>query len=202
MLAEPQGAAETGPGPLAGPGRRLQRVVGQEAAAGGARTATGPTPGPPPPCGMQNVLCRFRCETSAPNWPGLREADERVQVGAVDVDLPARVVHEPADLADRALVHAVRRGVGDHQRRDVLGVLGELRAQVVEVDVAELVAGHDDDAHAGHHGARGVRAVRARRDQADVALRRRRARGGSRGSRAGPANSPCEPAFGCSETAS
>src|SRR5215218_6980670 len=33
-------------------------------------TATGPTPGPPPPCGMQNVLCRFRCETSPPNSPG------------------------------------------------------------------------------------------------------------------------------------
>src|SRR6266545_2519216 len=35
-----------------------------------ARAATGPTPGPPPPCGMQNVLCRFRCDTSAPNHPG------------------------------------------------------------------------------------------------------------------------------------
>ena len=33
-------------------------------------TRPGPTPGPPPPCGMQNVLCRLRCETSAPNWPG------------------------------------------------------------------------------------------------------------------------------------
>ena len=69
MLAEPQGAAETGPGPLAGPaagcsgwfGRKRRRWL---------RTATGPTPGPPPPCGMQNVLCRLRCETSAPNWPG------------------------------------------------------------------------------------------------------------------------------------
>ena len=35
------------------------------------RTATGPMPGPPPPCGMQKVLCRFRWETSAPNSPGL-----------------------------------------------------------------------------------------------------------------------------------
>ena len=52
----------------------------------------------------------------------------------------------------------------------MLGVLADLRAQVVEVDVAELVAGHDDDAHPGHHGAGGVGAVRARRDQADVAL--------------------------------
>merc|ERR1719487_516086 len=28
------------------------------------------TPGPPPPCGMQNVLCMFRWQTSAPQVPG------------------------------------------------------------------------------------------------------------------------------------
>src|SRR5690242_20022798 len=33
-------------------------------------TAHGPTPGPPPPCGMQKVLCRLRCETSEPQRPG------------------------------------------------------------------------------------------------------------------------------------
>jgi len=27
-------------------------------------------PGPPPPWGIQNVLCRLRWETSPPNWPG------------------------------------------------------------------------------------------------------------------------------------
>mmetsp|Transcript_27393 Transcript_27393/g.68599 ORF Transcript_27393/g.68599 Transcript_27393/m.68599 type:complete len:244 (+) Transcript_27393:1109-1840(+) len=30
----------------------------------------GPMPGPPPPCGMQNVLCRLRWHTSAPMKPG------------------------------------------------------------------------------------------------------------------------------------
>ena len=34
-------------------------------------TATGPTPGPPPPWGMQNVLWRLRWLTSAPKRPGL-----------------------------------------------------------------------------------------------------------------------------------
>src|SRR5690606_31591275 len=64
--AEPYGAADTGPTGDSGangcPGRYGARC---------ARTATGPTPGPPPPWGMQNVLCRFRCDTSAPNRPGL-----------------------------------------------------------------------------------------------------------------------------------
>mmetsp|Transcript_75958 Transcript_75958/g.183653 ORF Transcript_75958/g.183653 Transcript_75958/m.183653 type:complete len:234 (-) Transcript_75958:1843-2544(-) len=35
-----------------------------------AATPMVPTPGPPPPCGMQNVLCRLRWQTSAPMNPG------------------------------------------------------------------------------------------------------------------------------------
>ena len=81
-----------------------------------AATATGPTPGPPPPCGMQNVLCRFRCDDVAAERARPGQPDQRVQVRPVDVDLPARVVHRRAHLADLGLVHAVRRRVGDHQR--------------------------------------------------------------------------------------
>src|ERR1039457_4831358 len=83
--ADPNGAAAIGPtppsrrapgprGPGASPGEALcppgLASPGRKAARG-ARTATGPPPGPPPPCGVQNVLCRFRCETPAPNLPGL-----------------------------------------------------------------------------------------------------------------------------------
>ena len=34
------------------------------------RDPDGPTPGPPPPCGMAKVLCRLRWHTSAPMPPG------------------------------------------------------------------------------------------------------------------------------------
>ena len=34
-------------------------------------TATGPAPGPPPPCGVENVLCVLMCITSKPASPGL-----------------------------------------------------------------------------------------------------------------------------------
>ncbi len=102
MLAEPQGAAETGPGPLAGPGRRLQRMVGQEApqvAAHGdradARTA--------PAVRDAERLVQVEVRDVGAELAGLGEADERVEVGAVDVDLAAGVVHERADLAHRAL---------------------------------------------------------------------------------------------------
>jgi hypothetical protein len=33
-------------------------------------TPMGPIPGPPPPWGMQKVLCKFKWHTSAPMWPG------------------------------------------------------------------------------------------------------------------------------------
>ena len=169
MLAEPQGAAETGPGPLAGPAAGCRGWFGQEApqmAAHRDRTDARAA------AAVRDAerLVQVQVRDVGAELARLGEADERVEVRAVDVDLAAGLVHEPADLAHRALVHAVRRGVGDHQRRDVLGVLGELRAQVAEVDVAELVARHHDHAHAGHDGARGVGAVGARRDQADVAL--------------------------------
>ena len=82
-----------------------------------------------------------------------------------------------------------------------LGVLVDLRPQVGEVDVAGLVAGDDDHAHAGHDRAGGVGAVRRAGDQADVALLVAAASGGSRGSASRPANSPCEPALGCTLTA-
>src|ERR1044071_1601479 len=70
MLALPKGAAATGRDELLAesqgckegrPGRNLTRCLA---------TPIGPTPGPPPPCGMQNVLCRLRWQTSAPISPG------------------------------------------------------------------------------------------------------------------------------------
>jgi hypothetical protein len=51
----------------------------------------------------------------------------------------------------------------------VVLVLGGLGPQVVEVDVAALVAGDGHDLHACEHRAGGVGAVRARGDEADVA---------------------------------
>src|SRR5437764_14611464 len=64
---EPNGAADTGP--TAGDFVSVMGCPGRNGARC-ALTPLGPTPGPPPPCGMQNVLCRLRWLTSAPNRPG------------------------------------------------------------------------------------------------------------------------------------
>ena len=134
-------------------------------------TPIGPTPGPPPPCGMQNVLCRFKWQTSAPMKPGDGQADLRVHVRAVHVNLSAVGVDDFANLPDGVLKNAVRARIGDHQAREIGLVRLGLRAQVGHVNVAVGVARDGDDFHPGHDGTGGVRAVRGGRDQADVAMR-------------------------------
>ena len=103
-----------------------------------------------------------------PAGPG--QPDQGVEVGAVDVDLAADVVHRSTDLGDVVLVDAVRRRVGDHQRRQPIRVFGHFRAQVVEVDVTVGAACHHHDPHAHQRGRRRVGAVGAGRDQADVTV--------------------------------
>ena len=62
--AEPTGAAETAP--CAGASTEsVMTWPGKNGTNCGA-TPIGPMPGPPPPCGIQKVLCRFKWHTSAP----------------------------------------------------------------------------------------------------------------------------------------
>src|SRR5699024_7894625 len=60
-IVEATGVASSGNGPFGWAGRCGMRC---------SATQTGPTPGPPPPGGMEKDLCRLRCETSPPNLPG------------------------------------------------------------------------------------------------------------------------------------
>ena len=100
---------------------------------------------------------------------GPADADLCVHVRAVEVDLPAVVVDDGADLADRLLEHAVGRRVGDHQGGEVVAVGIRLCLQVFEVDVPLVVALDRRNLQAGKDRTRGVRAVRRGGDQADVA---------------------------------
>lgn len=72
MFADPQGAAEIVPilVCLVAAGFTPERTgwVGKKRIKC-SPTPMGPTPGPPP-CGILNVLCRFRWATSAPILPG------------------------------------------------------------------------------------------------------------------------------------
>src|SRR5258708_34633824 len=67
---------------------------------------------------------------------GPGQADLRIQVGAVEIDLAAMVMDDVADLADMLLEHAMRRGIGDHDRGEVVRMLLRLGAEIVAVYVA------------------------------------------------------------------
>mmetsp|Transcript_16055 Transcript_16055/g.54722 ORF Transcript_16055/g.54722 Transcript_16055/m.54722 type:complete len:229 (+) Transcript_16055:694-1380(+) len=69
MAAEPYGAAATVPKAVSPPPHAISGWDGRKGASW-LFTPMGPMPGPPPPCGMQNVLWRLRWHTSAPMWPG------------------------------------------------------------------------------------------------------------------------------------
>ena len=69
MLALPHGAADTARIALSPPTFTIG-CPGRYGARCGA-TAIGPMPGPPPPCGIANVLWRLRWQTSAPIAAGL-----------------------------------------------------------------------------------------------------------------------------------
>jgi hypothetical protein len=66
--------------------------------------------------------------------------------------------------------HAVRRRVRDHQTAQFVAMLLCQAFQIVNVNVAVVVALHNDDFEPGHHGRSRVRAVRRRRNQTNVAL--------------------------------
>ena len=91
---------------------------------------------------------------------GTRQAHQRVQVGAVEIDLAAMAVDDRADIANAFLEHAVRRGIGDHQRGEVGAVLVCLGLQVVDIDVAVVRAGNDDDVACPPCGAGRIGAMR------------------------------------------
>ena len=100
-----------------------------------------------------------------------READLRVHVRAVHVDLSAVLVHDRASLLDVLLEDAVRRRVGDHQGPEIFRVRLRLLAEVGEVDVALAIALDRNDRHACDDRGGGVRAVRRGRDEAHIAVR-------------------------------
>ena len=113
MPADPYGAADTGPTGLVGPPADRPGRNSARCAAHGHRTDAGTAAA----VGDAERLVQVEVADVGTELARLGQADERVEVGAVDVHLTAGVVDDVADLADRLLEHAVRRGVRHHDRR-------------------------------------------------------------------------------------
>ena len=54
---------------LSTPSSSTMRGTGAKGSSASENT-TGPEPGPPPPCGVEKVLCRLICMASTPRSPG------------------------------------------------------------------------------------------------------------------------------------
>ena len=157
--ADPGALGRVGVHPVRG---QVRREVGADRHGPDARTA--------PAVRDAEGLVQVEVRHVAPELAGLGVAQQRVEVGTVDVHLTAVVVHDLAEVGDGVLVGPVRGRVGHHDRGEVVGMRVALRAQVVEVDRSVVTGLHHDHPHAGHDRRGGIGAVRRRGDQADVAL--------------------------------
>ena len=169
IIALPNGPAATGPNAARRPGIRAQRMVRQMRREM-RRHADRPDAGSAAAMRDAERLVQVEMADIGADRRGAGQPDLRVEVGAVHVDLAAARVDDLADLADRRLEHAVRLGIGHHQRRQIAGMLVRLGAQIGDIDVAVAVAADHHHLQSRHRGAGRIGAVRAGGDQADVAV--------------------------------
>ena len=183
--------------PIPSPARHPRAADGWARMPPGAPPRRSVNPGPPPPCGMQNVLCR-RWQTSAPIVAG-DVADLGVHIGAVHVDLTAMSWINAADVADRRLEHAMAwTDTSPSAPPDGRGAAQPWRAgrpgRCCRPDRS-----HHHHTQPRHRRAGRIGAMRGRRDQAHIA-RVLAARCVYARIANSPEYSPCDPAFGCSVT--
>src|SRR5438046_10098990 len=101
-------------------------------------------------------------------WPA--QADLRIHVGAVHVNLPAIRMNKLADFFDGFFKNPMSRWVCDHQRRQVVAIGLRFSSQILEVHVALPIASAWHHFHAGHDGAGWIGSVSRLRNQNDLTM--------------------------------
>src|SRR6516162_8770514 len=81
---------------------------------------------------------------------GPRQADLRVEISAIQIDLPSVCMDEVANGPDRTLEYAMRRRVGNHHRRQAIGKFFRLSAQISQIHIAVRIATDGNYIHSGH----------------------------------------------------
>ena len=114
---------------------------------------------------VQIEMTNIRADVARP-----AEADLRIHVRAVHVNLAAMRVHDFANFADGRFENAVRGRIGHHERAEIILVLIRFGAQIGEIDVAIFQRRDRHDFETGHDRAGRIRPVRRVRDETDVAM--------------------------------
>ena len=168
MLALPQGAAETAPDRrfAAGGYDGVAGQVGSQLRGRADRTHSGAATAMRNREGLVQVdVNHVRAVVAGAAQPHLR-----IEVGAVQIHVAAVLVNDFTNVPDLLLEDAVSGRVGHHHRGEAVGVLRRLDRQILDIDVAPLVAADHYDLHSGQNRAGRVGAVCRRRDQADIAM--------------------------------
>ena len=204
--ALPNGAAATGPMPrrLGGPLLRLHRravrmAARHEAVAGQERREMrlhGDRTDARAAAAVRDAerLVQVEVRDVGAELAGRREADERIQVRAVDVHLAAVRVHDLADAHDAGLEHAVRRRIRDHDRGEIVAMrFAPCASRSARSTLPSSSQATTTTCMPDHLRRRRIGAVRRRRDQADVAMRLAARSRDTPRSRAGPRTRPASP---------
>ena len=122
--------------------QRVRRQEGREVLPHGNR------PDPRTAAAMRDAegLVQIQVGDVGPELAGLGKSHEGIEVCPIEIHLTTGLVDRRADLPDRRLEHAMGGRVGDHQRGEDIAILVDLRSQVNDIDVALVIARHNDPA--------------------------------------------------------
>ena len=147
VLVLPRGASLQIEGRM---GRRLRKrmpwQVGRQVRLRGDRADAGPTPAVRDAEGLVQVEMADVCTEAA----GLRQTEQRIEVGAIHINLAARGMHQLTQLDDSFFEHPVGRWIGHHDRCQLITMLGDLGTKVVQVHRAISGCLDDHDLEASH----------------------------------------------------
>src|ERR1051325_846967 len=78
-----------------------------------------------------------------------RPADSnlRIHIRSVHINLPARSMHDVANLRDSLFEDSMGRWIGNHKRSQIGGILLRLLSKIRHVDIALVIAFHNDYPH-------------------------------------------------------
>jgi hypothetical protein len=96
---------------------------------------TGPEPGPPPPCGVEKVLCRLMCIASMPRSPGRTRPTIALKFAPVAINERAGRVNGFGNFDHVRLEQAAGIRFRDHDARYVRT---EPRLQCLRIDAAAI----------------------------------------------------------------
>ena len=124
------------------------------------------------PTTMRNCksFMKIKVRNISTEFSRLCNTNQSVEICAINVDLTARFMDQCADITDSTFEYSVSTWIGNHERRQICLMFGNLRLDIGSAYIAMLIAFNDDDFHAGHDSTGSICTVSTRWDETDGAI--------------------------------